>query len=194
MGFNPWVWKIPWRRKRQPTPAFLPWTEEPVWLQSMGLRRVEHNWATNLSLSFHLWSLDLITQNDFTIKESQQQSEFRGQFQAHFIKDADNKGSLHPVEVVRVMRPLDIMVYKKCLEEFCQEEKRHKNYCLQISEDLWWGKGLDSSVKVHGAEPTQLYESGSKRKISDTVKDGIISFRSREDEPAQEWIHHSRAD
>ena len=23
-GFNPWVGKIPWRRKRQPTPAFLP--------------------------------------------------------------------------------------------------------------------------------------------------------------------------
>ena len=41
-------------------------------------------------------------------------------------------------------------------------------------------------MKVHGAEPTQLDESGSKRKISDTVKDGIISFRSREDEPAKE--------
>ena len=24
LGFNPWVGKIPWRRKRQPTPAFLP--------------------------------------------------------------------------------------------------------------------------------------------------------------------------
>ena len=22
--FNPWVWKIPWRRKWQPTPVFLP--------------------------------------------------------------------------------------------------------------------------------------------------------------------------
>ena len=22
-GFNPWVWKIPWRRKWQPTPVFL---------------------------------------------------------------------------------------------------------------------------------------------------------------------------
>ena len=22
--FNPWVWKIPWRRAWQPTPAFLP--------------------------------------------------------------------------------------------------------------------------------------------------------------------------
>ena len=23
-GFDPWVGKIPWRRKRQPTPVFLP--------------------------------------------------------------------------------------------------------------------------------------------------------------------------
>ena len=23
-GFTPWVWKIPWRRKWQPTPVYLP--------------------------------------------------------------------------------------------------------------------------------------------------------------------------
>ena len=38
--FNPWVGKIPWRRKRQPTPVFLSgkslWTEEPGGLQSIG--------------------------------------------------------------------------------------------------------------------------------------------------------------
>ncbi|XP_042104873.1 C-type lectin domain family 5 member A isoform X3 [Ovis aries] len=32
-GFSPWIGKIPWRRKWQPTPVFLlgesPWTEEP---------------------------------------------------------------------------------------------------------------------------------------------------------------------
>ena len=37
--FNPWIRKIPWRRKCQPTPVFLPgkipWTEEPGGLQSM---------------------------------------------------------------------------------------------------------------------------------------------------------------
>ena len=37
---DPWVGKIPWRGKRQPTPVFLPgespWTEEPGGLQSMG--------------------------------------------------------------------------------------------------------------------------------------------------------------
>ena len=48
--FNPWVRKIPWRRKRQPIPVFLPrkipQTEEPGRLQSMGLQRVRHDWVT----------------------------------------------------------------------------------------------------------------------------------------------------
>ena len=43
------VGKIPWRRKWQPTPVFLPgkipWTEEPGGLQSMGLQRVRHDCA-----------------------------------------------------------------------------------------------------------------------------------------------------
>ena len=47
-GFNPWVGKIPWWRKWQPTPVFLsgesPWTEEPGGLRSMGLQRVKHKW------------------------------------------------------------------------------------------------------------------------------------------------------
>ena len=46
-GFNPWVGKIPWRKKWQPTPVFLPgespWTEELGELQSMGLKRVRHD-------------------------------------------------------------------------------------------------------------------------------------------------------
>ena len=36
-GFEPWVGKIPWRRKGQPTPVLvwnIPWTEEPGRLQS----------------------------------------------------------------------------------------------------------------------------------------------------------------
>ena len=39
--FDPWFWKIPWRRKWQPTPVFLPGeiprTEKSGGLQSMGL-------------------------------------------------------------------------------------------------------------------------------------------------------------
>ena len=46
-GFNPWVWKIPWRKAWPPTPVFLPgesaWTEEPDGLQSMMSERVGHN-------------------------------------------------------------------------------------------------------------------------------------------------------
>lgn len=78
------------------------------------------------------------------------------------MKDVDDKGSLHPLEVVRMMKGLDIMAYTECSEDFHQEQKRCKNYCLQISEELRCGKELDTSVKVHGAEPTPLYESDSK--------------------------------
>ena len=45
--FDPWVGKIPWKRKWQPTPVFLPgefpWTEEPGGLQSTGSQRVGHD-------------------------------------------------------------------------------------------------------------------------------------------------------
>ena len=48
-GFNPWVRKIPWRRKWQPTPVFLPgeslWTEKPGRLQSIGWQKVRHDWS-----------------------------------------------------------------------------------------------------------------------------------------------------
>ena len=37
--FDPWVRKVPWRRKCQPTPVFLPgespWTEKPGGLESV---------------------------------------------------------------------------------------------------------------------------------------------------------------
>ena len=46
-GFDPWVGKIPWRGKWQPTLAFLPekvpWTEETGGLQSMDSQRVGYN-------------------------------------------------------------------------------------------------------------------------------------------------------
>ena len=43
--FDPWVRKIPWRRKWQPTPVFLSgkWIEESGGLQSMGSQRVRHD-------------------------------------------------------------------------------------------------------------------------------------------------------
>ena len=49
-GFNPWVGKIPWRRKWQPTPVFLP--RESQGQRSLadyspwGHKRVRHSLAT----------------------------------------------------------------------------------------------------------------------------------------------------
>ena len=48
-SLDPWVGKIPWRRKWQPTPVGsweIPWTEEPGGLQSTGFQRFVHNWVT----------------------------------------------------------------------------------------------------------------------------------------------------
>ena len=46
-GFDPWVGKIPWRRRRQPTtvllPGKIPWMEKPGRLQSVGSQRVGHD-------------------------------------------------------------------------------------------------------------------------------------------------------
>ena len=41
--FNPWVRKIPWRKKSQPTPVFLPGKFHG---QRSGHKRIRHGWAT----------------------------------------------------------------------------------------------------------------------------------------------------
>ena len=47
LRFDPWVWKIPWRRSWQPTPGVfagtVPWTEESGGLQSIGSQKVGHD-------------------------------------------------------------------------------------------------------------------------------------------------------
>ena len=52
---DPWVKKITWRRKWQPTavllPGEFPWTEKPGRLQSIGLQRVRHDW-NNLACTY----------------------------------------------------------------------------------------------------------------------------------------------
>ena len=48
-GFNPWVGKIPWRRKWPPSsilPGIIPRAEEPGRLQSMGSQNVRHSLVT----------------------------------------------------------------------------------------------------------------------------------------------------
>jgi len=47
-GFDPWVGKIPWRRKWQPTPVLLPGKSHGQ--RSPWGHRVGHDWATSLSL------------------------------------------------------------------------------------------------------------------------------------------------
>ena len=77
LGFDSWVWKIPWRRVWQPTLVFLPgefpWTEEPCWLQSIESQRAGHiwsNWAcrqlehmrdcSGISLYFHMPNFEFL--------------------------------------------------------------------------------------------------------------------------------------
>ena len=47
--FDPWVGKMPWRRKGQPTPVFLPrkfhGQRSLAGYKSIGSQRVRHNWA-----------------------------------------------------------------------------------------------------------------------------------------------------
>ena len=60
-GFDPWVGRILWSRKWQPTPGFLPeknpWTEKPDGLHSMGLQRIRHNCITTITVNFRTFSL-----------------------------------------------------------------------------------------------------------------------------------------
>ena len=58
----------------------IPWTEEPVKLQSIGSQRVGHHWATSLSLSF--WDFnrmekDMIS-NDIMSRSGSQKLQFSG--------------------------------------------------------------------------------------------------------------------
>ena len=65
-GFNPWVRKIPWRRKWQPTPVFLAGKSHGQrslegYSQSMGSQRVGYNWATNTFTFTHQVNWGIMT-------------------------------------------------------------------------------------------------------------------------------------
>jgi len=57
--FDPWVGKILWIRKWQPTPVFLPgkipWTEEPGSLQSKESQRISHNFMNKQQLYIYIF-------------------------------------------------------------------------------------------------------------------------------------------
>ena len=56
-GFDPWVRKIPWRKGMATHSRILawriPWTEEPGWLQSIGLQRVVQDWSDFAHIAQH---------------------------------------------------------------------------------------------------------------------------------------------
>ena len=56
--FNPWVRKIPWRRKWQPTPVFLPRESHGqrrlIGYSPWGSQRIRHDWS-NLTTHTILW-------------------------------------------------------------------------------------------------------------------------------------------
>ena len=57
-GFDPWVRKIPWRRKWHPTPVRLPgkisWMKDPGGLYSPWGHRVKHDQVTSLHFTWGL--------------------------------------------------------------------------------------------------------------------------------------------
>ena len=62
-GFDPWVGKIPWSRKWQPT-SFLawkiPWTEEPAGLQSQGCKKMDTTEQLTLSVEGNTHDYDQV--------------------------------------------------------------------------------------------------------------------------------------
>ena len=58
-GFDPWVGKIPLEKEMATHSSILAWkiswTEDPGGLQSMGLQRVRHDWATNICIYTHIY-------------------------------------------------------------------------------------------------------------------------------------------
>ena len=62
--FYPWVGKIPWKGKWQPTPQFSPgesWTEEPGGLQSVGPQRVKHDLVTDAAGTLNIVKMSILS-------------------------------------------------------------------------------------------------------------------------------------
>ena len=67
-GVHPWVDKIPWRRKWQPTSIFLPGKSHGQRrVQSMGSQRVGHDWVTKplLFIRMRFYNSQSISRNMF---------------------------------------------------------------------------------------------------------------------------------
>ena len=88
-GFHPWVRKIPWHRKWQPTPVFLPgkipWTKEPGGLKSMGSQKSRTRLNTH---STALWGGNTCPWPTFSCTRSSRHSGV-----IHGGKSSDNRSS-----------------------------------------------------------------------------------------------------
>ena len=106
-GFDPWVGKIPWRRKWQPHSSILawriPWTEEPGGLQSTGSRRVGHDWVTSLSL----WTQRLIPDHEL----------FRWRWTSQPVKKSSISFSASPYELKEGIQEIKSQLEKKKKKE-----------------------------------------------------------------------------
>ena len=73
-----WVWSLGWKDPLEKGTAthsdilawMIPWTEEPGGLQSTGLQRVRHDWATFTSLHWRLWSPRIATTQSLNFRSS----------------------------------------------------------------------------------------------------------------------------
>ena len=59
-GFDPWVRKIVWNRKWEPTPQYS-WVENPMdrgawWATIQGVQRVRHNWAIEHTYTHNMFT------------------------------------------------------------------------------------------------------------------------------------------
>ena len=87
-GYNSWVGKIPWRRKWQPTPVFLPgeisWTEEPPWA---AVHRVAHaHTQTRVAWDIPRDNSSLVVQHELNWEISQEDNIF-WVVQIRFVKN-----------------------------------------------------------------------------------------------------------
>ena len=127
-GFNPWVGKIPWRRKWQPTRVFLP-GESKGWRNLAGYspwgHKESHNWATSLSLSFSFICKAMTLSNSFkkpNLLLISQQTELSGGKKYKFLS--------HNLWKRKYFKMLEILVLFIITDHLCRQMF---NSCFQFS-------------------------------------------------------------
>ena len=92
-ALDPWVGKIPWRRKWKPTPSTLawriPWTEAPDWLPSTGSQKSWIQWNTHIHTCTPLCVMIAKEENNRNIPKKGSQPHslkfLKGKLGVHFL-------------------------------------------------------------------------------------------------------------